>query len=302
MPAFHATPGCLTSSSARAGLGFSSNASSGYAWSPSITWPWPRGAGSGSRTRSPAARPGCRASPARRPRPSAPVASRVAAVRSTSRNTPSSRMEWSAGSTIITSSSGRSTATVASAIAAAVLRPAGSISTRTSGSWARTSCSYRWSVTIVTSIGTPSPIDAGEPPHRRLEEALVAEQRHERLGALGARQRPQAGAAPARHHDHVHRAILGSAGTAQRVSGHFEPCSRAKGTIEGEAAPADAHRASRVAACPRIARISQPEQALATRTSNRRARGRVDVVLAASYHPRTGRGRGGRSARVEERV
>ena len=206
---------------------------------------------------------------------------------------PRRAMKWSAGSTIITSSSGRSTATVASAIAAAVLRPAGSISDPD----VRELGAHQLLVPLVGDDRDVDrdavPVDAGEPPHRRLEEALVAEQRHERLGALRARQRPQAGAAPARHHDHVHRAILGSARRRR--------ASAARGALQpGEGQSSGAARPSAVATANRT-NLATPA-ALASRTSNRRARGRVDAVRAASYHPRTGRGRGGRSARVEERV
>jgi hypothetical protein len=47
--------------------------------------------------------------------------------------------------------------------------------------------------------------EAVEPPHRRLEQGLVAEQREERLGALRARQGPQARPAAPGQDDDVHR-------------------------------------------------------------------------------------------------
>ena len=61
-----------------------------------------------------------------------------AAAASTPRNIPSraGSIRWSAGSTTITSSSGRSIASAASAIPAAVLRPSGSITSRASGTCA----------------------------------------------------------------------------------------------------------------------------------------------------------------------
>ena len=62
-----------------------------------------------------------------------PVARLPTATDTTSRNSSSRSIQWSAGRTSITSSSGRSMTAVARAIAAAVFLPPGSTMSRTSG-------------------------------------------------------------------------------------------------------------------------------------------------------------------------
>ena len=233
--------------------------------------------------------------------PSAPVASRSRRPQ----HVPEHALvadEWSAGSTIITSSSGRSTATRGERDRRRGVAPGGldqHPDVRELGAHEL----------LVSLVGDDRDvdrdavaIDAGEPPHGRLEQALVAEQRHERLGALRARQRPQAGAAPARHHDHVHRRHSREPLRSRRASAcaWSLAAGRRAGSKAGRSRQRPPRSAGRRVTANRT-NLATPA-ALATRTSKRRVRTRVDVVLAASYHPRTGRGRGGRSARVEERV
>ena len=208
--------------------------------------------------------------------------------------------QWSAGSTTITSSSGRSTATVASAIAAAVLRPAGSISDPDVGELGPHEL-------LVSLVGHDRDVDrdavAIEPASRRTvawRRRLVAEQRQERLGALGARQRPQAGAAPARH-------------DRRRTSGHSRE--RWDGAARHRVSSLAAGRRARSKARPRRRRtpsiagrcMSANRTNLATRAALRRELRTVDRAVALTWSSplrtiREPRGRGGRSARVEERV
>ena len=105
--------------------------------------------------------------------------------------------------------------------------------------------------------------EAVQPPDRGLEEGLVAEQREERLRPLRSRQRPQARATAPRHHDHVHRAILGTGAPARD--------------------PGDAGTGSSAANTTNLDRLARPNLT----DSNHRAGGLVDAVHIASYHPRT---------------
>ena len=88
------------------------------------------------------------------------------------------------------------------------------------------------------------------------------------MGRSGSRQRPQARAAAPRHHDHVHRAILGTGAPRQR------PGRAPQGRVSSRE--------------PR--RISHPSPPESPPDSNHRAGDLVDAVRTASYHPRTDAG------------
>ena len=149
-------PASRSRSRARASVGFSSNAWRRWADRPAIVRR--RAApGRGSRRRwtgMSAARRGSPAAP--RCRTGRGGESRRRPGRRTSRKAGSSRIQWSAGSTAMTSSSGRSIIRVARAIAAAVLRPAGSTISWTSGTCSRTKWPYFRSVTTKTSRTDPT--------------------------------------------------------------------------------------------------------------------------------------------------
>ena len=108
----------------------------------------------------------------------------------------------------MTSSSGRSMAVVARAIAAAVLRPVGSVRISTSGNCSATRS--RWLAVghdhdvigqTVVAAG-PQPVDGV------LEERPVADERKEGLGAFRPAEGLQPGPAAAGQDDRVHRPLV----------------------------------------------------------------------------------------------
>ena len=99
----------------------------------------------------------------------------------------------------MTSSCGRSMASVASAMAAAVFRPIGSTTTPTSGRLLERRVAGSAIGHDRDVVGQP-----GQPVDRPLQQRALAEQRQERLRALGSAQRVEAGPAAAGQDDGVH--------------------------------------------------------------------------------------------------
>ena len=144
----------------------------------------------------------CRAS--RAGGPAAP-ATRGGAREDVAERRPRRRTRWSAGRTTMTSSSARSMARRQGRSRPRCCGRLGSASTLaggTSGSCSRTSSTWRRSTTTTTS-GRPGE-ERAHAVERRAQEGPLAEQRQERLGPFGARERPEARAAAAGEDHGVH--------------------------------------------------------------------------------------------------